>query len=145
MRASKIATEELELAEYAVLISALGFEQRATAVAKRVSSRSTSKLALGFDHNHDCSYLQNEVWFREHGFTILPSLNARDFSAALAQHTDAVLMLLKDQKEGAEARIAIDVSCFDRRRLADLVQWVSSIKLSRLVVDFWYCYSGSTF
>lgn len=139
MRVSKIAAEEFEKSEYAVLITALGFEKRSTAVSERISSRCISKFALGFDHNHDCSYNQNDVWFREHGFTILPGLNANDFSGALAQHADALLIRLQDQTKGGESKIAIDVSCFDRRRLADLVQWVRSITLPRLVIDFWYC------
>jgi hypothetical protein len=139
MRAKKISTEEIEQAEYAMLISALGFESRATAVANRISSRCINKIALGFDHNHDCSYFKNEEWFRQNGFEILPDLSSSDFSAALIQYTDALLILLLDQKKEAEAKIAIDISCFDRRRLADIVQWVCSMKIPGLVVDFWYC------
>lgn len=139
MRSSNIDSAALDAIEYSLVISALGFERRATAVAARLTPRYTNGLALGFDHNHSCSYDENEKWFREHSFVIAPQVKAVDFAASLASHTAPILASWIEEDINVSRSIAIDVSCFDRKRLADIVQWVISLPSSSIVVDFWYC------
>jgi hypothetical protein len=139
MMIRNIPSSEIETADYSLIICALGFESRSIAVASKLQSRCKNKLALGFDHNHEYSYNENKIWFIQHSFSVVSDLNSSNFSAALVSHADIHLTNSTDDNASATPSIAIDISCFDRRRLADLVQWLRSKTTLDFNIDFWYC------
>lgn len=139
METKNLTSEEAAQSEYSVFICALGFEARSTAVARRIAGRYQRGFALGFDKNHECSYAENETWFRTNSFEIIADLSSANFSLLLAQYIDPYIYSgSSDDDHDDILRIGIDVSSFDRKRLAELVNWVSSIR-RRIQVDFWYC------
>lgn len=118
---------------YDLLVSALGFEQRATAVASLIQDRSVRKIALGFNHNQVHSYGQNDEWYRAHGFEVYTDLSEEEFSSAFLTSLQKVLAT------GVQCiRMAVDVSCLDRRRLASVVHALRNFSSAPLLVDFHY-------
>lgn len=122
---------------YDLLCTALGFESRATAVSQRLSRRSERCIAFGFDHNCVLAYKTNESWFIEQRFLVKGGLSADDFLNAF---DDEILKLESDNAAPTSSgiSIAIDCSCFDRARLAVIVDRLRRSS-RRLTVDFYYC------
>lgn len=126
---SKLAAETV----YDAFIAALGFESRAVAVAESVPFEARRKFAFGFDHNQVLAHDRNLEWFRSNRFEVWPGLDATDFALAVKDLVEASAPL-------GPLRIAIDISCFDRQRLAVVVDACWRASLTRPVqVDFAYC------
>ena len=120
---------------YYLFVSALGYEKRATAIADYWSQRSLKRMALGFDHNHVLSFERNKAWFSDHGFDLKPNLSPAQFEALFRDVIFADARL----RESAPVRIGVDVSCFDRFRLAVIVDAIWALaRECDLAVDFHY-------
>lgn len=126
---------------YDLLIAALGFESRATAISGLVVNRSRSRIALGFDHNHALSYIKNEAWFNANAFKIIPNITAEKFGGAVKREIEISLdSSLVGCDQSKPIRVAVDISCFDRRRLAEIVSEIQKISASyKFAIDFLYC------
>lgn len=118
-----------------LLLVAHGYEARAISIAKLAYGNSNRCLALGFDHNRNLSYCDNEQWFRSAGFELRPDLSAKEFSAEIP-------LILRDayySKRSAAFRLAVDISCFDRYRLAIIVEQIEKFgEIAPIDVDFFY-------
>jgi len=118
-----------------IFIAAHGYESRATAVARKMVGAAKSLLCFGFDHNQVLFFSKNLEWFREHGFRIFPNVTAAEFAPTVTKALfDAAV-----NAENSDLRIAVDISSFDRYRLACLIDVLEKLSAERrLTIDFWY-------
>jgi hypothetical protein len=116
-----------------LLICACGFETRATAVAKLIHRMSKKRLAIGFPDRQVLSYLANRKWFDEHEFEIHTPRDS-GFRQSLSQSMESSIADLRNES----CRIAVDVSCFNRLRLAHIVNAVQCLPHREIQVDFLY-------
>jgi hypothetical protein len=125
---------------YGLFLAAHGFESRATAVPAKVAGRALIRIALGFDHNHVLSYPDNDDWFRSNGFVPRPNLSAAKFSIVVEQALAEAVNTRSAQSGGEPINVAVDVSCFDRHRLAIILDQIWRLGAAHPIqVDFWYC------
>jgi hypothetical protein len=124
---------------YDLLVAALGFEARATAVAKHFFDRYKKGCAIGFDHHRSCSYDVNLEWYKAEKFNIIEDVSTDDFPRVLVREIGEHLAAGEGKPQLRPFRIAIDISCLDRRRLADVVHWTRTQSVRGVIVDFWYC------
>lgn len=129
---SNLSSEDLETENYDLLICAGGFESRAVFIAEKLYGRYKRAVAIGFDHNQCLSYKSNCDWFSQHGVEIFESVGKSVFQAMLVK-------VLSDLHDAKSIRIAIDISCFDRYRLAELISAMQTLsKVVGVTTDFWY-------
>ncbi|MDD5329617.1 MAG: hypothetical protein PHX38_06400 [Sulfuricella sp.] len=135
-----ISDKELLRDAYDLLIVAHGFETRATAIARAINGRAKVRLALGFNHNKVGAYIENDIWFRENNFTIIPDLSSGAFSTSLQSALQELWSSVDADIANNPIQIAIDISCFDRQRLAEIISSLrSTLPSLRVLIDFWYC------
>lgn len=120
---------------YDLLVATLGFEHRATAVASTLRDRSEHMVALGFNHNQLLAYRSNEAWFKSAGFQVEDDLSTKDFAESFTRN---IRRVSEKQSGSAPPRIAVDVSCLDRLRLAAIIDILRTLDLGSLTVDFFY-------
>jgi hypothetical protein len=132
-----VTRAELAALEYDIQICALGYEMRATAVAKASNSSMRSRIAFGFNHNQLLSYADNLAWFNSNRFEIKTDLLADEFGKSFSESLDIRLGELDNL--GRTLRICVDISCLDRRRLAEIVHYFRSSLSCPAQIDFWYC------
>ncbi len=123
-----------------LLVVAHGFESRGTAIAREIGEQSKRRIAFGFDHNRVAAFEENGRWFKKNGFVTVPDLSRKAFSDSL----ESVFRELFDSEDiaaiNSTARIAVDISCFDRQRIAEIVGVLRRCSLSHnFSTDFWYC------
>lgn len=118
----RILTEqppELSDDSFDIAICCLGYENRATKVADVFFRRSQRRVCIGFDKNHIHSYSLNFEYFTSRNFEIHPNVTDASFE-------ETVRSIVSDEihplSKKIAMRIAVDVSCFDRYRLAVLVK-----------------------
>jgi hypothetical protein len=92
--------------------------------------------AFGFDHGRELSHASNKLWFEKNGFSILDDLSTVAFSKIISNELE---LFFDERKSSSETSVAIDISCFDRRRLAEIMNWIRSTKRPGITFDFWYC------
>lgn len=117
--------------EYDLFIASCGYESRATAIARNVSSRAKRKLAPGFETNRELRYEDNQRWFRGNGVETDDVGDAR-FRAIV----DAELRGLGSGR--ACPTFCVDVSCMNRLRLAHVVDAIREAPLATIEVSFFY-------
>ncbi|MFC0350653.1 hypothetical protein [Undibacterium danionis] len=137
MKYTTIESDSLDATKYKLLVSALGFESRSTAVSEKLAHKTENRIALGFDHNLTCSYSRNLSWFKENDFQVISEISAEKFSGVFEHEVGKFLNERSEQD--ATVKIAIDISCFDRRRMAEILQFLLSNKSPNIEIDFWYC------
>lgn len=111
--------------EYDLAIFALGFERRASAIANVIQAK--TGLAFGFDHNKTHSYASNFSLFREKGYEVFLDLNNKDFSAVFYRTLCEALTKELAHTTTRVFSVCIDVSSFDRYRLAEMVSTISNL------------------
>jgi len=120
--------------KYDVFIAAVGFEARAVHVAQSVEIHAERRIAIGFKDRHTLNYSANKNWFHQNGFEYL-ELDDNEFRTTL-------LNVLSELSRDTDHRptLAIDISCFNRYRLATMVDLVSTAKIhaTHINVDFLY-------
>ena len=133
-----IDTVAIEIAlqtKYDLFVAAMGFEDRCTAIAPRISAR--RQVAFGFDHNHILQYSNNHSWFELNGYDIKENLAATGFQSAFVHELSNIqLSVGSDFPRGIS--VAIDISSFDRHRLASVVDCIRSTRCPTLTIDFYY-------
>lgn len=113
-----------------IFIAACGYEGRARAVAQQFCKSAKGKLAIGFSSQCELDYPANSQWFQSAGFD-LREVDDGGFRDLIDEY-----LLRYASKVGA--RIEIDISCFNRFRLAHLVDALRSFSQDEVTVIFRY-------
>ncbi|MEX3998745.1 hypothetical protein AB4Y38_07590 [Paraburkholderia sp. EG285A] len=114
-----------------VFIAACGYEGRARAAAQEFHKSATRKLAIGFASQRELEYEVNKAWFGSAGFDLV-EVGDDAFREALDQY------LLNRAPECGAMTLEIDISCFNRYRLAHLVDALRALPIAEVVVTFRY-------
>jgi hypothetical protein len=123
---------------YDVLIASIGYEARATYIAKAISSRVVQVLSAGFDSNHVLHYESNLRYFSTVG-DIVPgdSTYARKIADVLRQHARP-LGRPSDHGPFHPVKVCVDISSMSRPRLAATLLALYSLAEVPVDVDWLY-------
>lgn len=126
--------QELPL-DYDLLVAALGYESRAISVASELARFCRRCIAIGFSRNNEeLSYPANKSWFIENKAQVFDKIEDEDFADKLTSELAQVVSRSK-----VVSRIAIDISCLNRYRLACAFAILIPMLLERrILVDVWY-------
>lgn len=114
-----------------VFIAACGYEGRARAAAQKFHSTAKRKLAIGFTSQRELEYAANREWFESSGFHVV-EVGDDAFREVINQY------FLEFAPEGGVMSVEVDISCFNRLRLAHLVDALRSISKAEVKVVFRY-------
>lgn len=118
-------------ADVDVFIAACGYEGRARAAAQEFHSMAKKRLAIGFTSQHELEYEANSGWFESAGFDFI-EVSDDAFREAVDQY------LLQCASGRSVMDIEVDISCFNRFRLAHLVDALRSLPTQEVKVTFRY-------
>jgi hypothetical protein len=119
MRISTVRPEDVSDEVYDLAICCLGYETRATRVPRVFFRRSLRRVCLGFNQNLIHSYQLNLDYYQEQGLEIHANVGDEAFELTVRSVlTDEFL----NERARGPMRVAVDISCFDRFRLAVLVK-----------------------
>lgn len=120
-----------------LFIAACGYEGRAIAAAQQLAGSAKKRLALGFTLQRELDYQSNSDWFTSAGFDVI-DVGDDEFRTTLDQyisnHLPATEILT----------VEIDISCFNRFRLAHLIDAIRSTPKKKIVVNFRYSIADFT-
>lgn len=114
---SESSVERVAVTSYDLSFHALGFESRSADLAARIKPRVGMRVAIGFDHANAASYSHNLQIYRQEDFRIFEGVADTEFDGV-------VRGVLKELMEGGsekKLKILVDVSCFNRYRLAAII------------------------
>lgn len=114
-----------------VVIAACGYEGRARASAEFFRPMAAIKLAYGFAAQRELDYDANKNWFVENGYEVVEVLDA-EFRLSLESRLNDLRF-----SDGC-ARFDVDISCFNRFRLAHLIDVLRCLPVSAVNVTFRY-------
>lgn len=128
--------ENLPQEEFDIAISCLGYESRATYIPQKFFSGSQRRICLGFDQNFIHSYEANLKFYQNENYEIYPNLSDAAFEETIRSIANEKL----SNPSNKANRVAIDISCFDRFRLAVLVRtlWGAIQSGSLMEIVFFY-------
>jgi hypothetical protein len=134
LRLVKVSSNQLpeQADKFDLMICACGYEARATHVAKIIPCSFSTKLAVGFTDRQELEYEPNKRWFESNGFKVIEPDDSSFRSAIEGISTNCLSL------EG-HLRIVVDISCFNRFRMAHLVDHFRS--LSNPSVSLLFVYS----
>lgn len=117
---------------YDILIAACGYESRSSYAAQQLLTKVSHIVAYAYTGTSAFSYKENSVFYAEVGELRTP-----------ASDEQFAEFLLQDLNEGIRDRpvgaVAVDVSSFDRERLAIIVRTLDRVSArTRVDVDFLY-------
>lgn len=119
--------------DYDLFIAAIGYEKRCNHIAETLPIQSARKMAIAFPSQKVLNYEKNLKWFSDRGFVI-----AEEGEAAFRYWCERTFFSLKSDAKGI-VKIAIDISSFDRFRIAVLVDVIRTLEWATEVrVDFLY-------
>ncbi|WP_318834182.1 hypothetical protein [Burkholderia cepacia] len=114
-----------------VFIVACGYEARARAAAEEFHNSAKKKLAIGFASQRELEYETNKTWFESAGFDLI-EVGDDSFREALDHY-------LNQCASNSEVRqVEVDISCFNRFRLAHLVDALRTSAGPEVTVTFRY-------
>jgi hypothetical protein len=129
MRFVNETPESLRDENFDVIICALGYEARATKVASQFFRGSKEKHALGFTKNLNLNYAKNLDFFQKSGFQVAENVADESFEAMVRSLFDVPF---RAKVEGG-IKVGVDISCFDRFRLAAIVSYIyDSVECGRI-------------
>jgi hypothetical protein len=114
-----------------VFIAACGYEGRARAAAQKFHNNAKKRLAIGFASQHELEYETNSEWFRSAGFNLIEVAD-NEFREIVDLH------LANWTSDRDVARIEVDISSFNRLRLAHLIDSIRSLQKKEITVTFRY-------
>lgn len=119
---------------YDLMIAAVGFEARAIHIAQNVKMSVDRRIALGFINRQVLNFADNKEWFTQNEF--------KYFEQADSEFRNTFIELLQNiiKHDGDSISLVIDISCFNRYRLATMVDVIRSTALlpANIIVDFLY-------
>jgi hypothetical protein len=118
---------------YQLFLTAVGYEQRSRFIAETKNIDASVRVALGFPDEQVFSYRENAAWFEQAGYEV-KHLTDEQFGTEVSKRLND---LEDDQKKSA--RICVDISSLNRRRMAMIVDELRLHTLGRdIKVDFMY-------
>ncbi|WP_143218636.1 hypothetical protein [Achromobacter xylosoxidans] len=114
-----------------LFIAACGYEGRAIAAAQNYLHTAKRRLAIGFTAQRELEYESNRAWFRGAKFDLIEVCDD-NFRDELDQY------LSLHFPEGGIWNVEIDISCFNRFRLAHLVDALRSLLAVEVAIIFRY-------
>jgi hypothetical protein len=144
-----ITSEKSTLEDYCLLVAALGYEERSCFISKKLHGKAQKKIALGFDHNTVLKYESNRAWFKAKNFEIkeycslaIFTVHFEDVIAEMSAETRSPTKKLDATKP---QKIAIDISCLDRARLAAIVSISNEALKTNPLLEFHFFYDIAAF
>lgn len=138
MRISTERPEEMSDETFDLAICCLGYEARATRVSELFFRRSKRRICVGFDRNFIHSYERNLAYFRQNGFEVHANVGDEAFEAIVC---DALGNEFFSGPPSQTTRVAVDVSCFDRFRLAILTRLLWTAVANGHIGDVTFLYN----
>lgn len=123
--------ERTPSADVDVFIAACGYEGRARAAAQEFGNEAKKKLAIGFTSQRELEYEANRQWFESTGFDLIEVSDA-----AFRDRIDKYFLACV--AKGGVRSVEVDISCFNRFRLAHLVDALRSLPGKEITVTFRY-------
>ncbi|MBR0565770.1 hypothetical protein J5J83_06540 [Azoarcus sp. L1K30] len=117
--------------EVDIFIAACGYEGRAIDASKRFHNQAKRKLAIGFALQQELEYGRNKEWFESAGFEFV-EVSDDNFRETINQY------LRQSKPEQDTFAVEVDISCFNRFRLAHLVDALRSLPSQEVKVTFRY-------
>lgn len=114
-----------------VFIAACGYEGRATAASKKYHHTARRKLAIGFASQRELEYDSNKAWFESANFDVI-EVGDDKFRDELNEY------LSQWSPEDGVWKVEIDISCFNRFRMAHLVDALRTLAAAEVAVTFRY-------
>lgn len=120
--------------KYDLFIAAVGFEARAIYIAQNIKMKAARRVALGFIDRQVLNFANNKEWFVQNTFEY--------FEHADDGFRNAFVELLQKTPthEDNSIHLVIDISCFNRFRLATMLDVIRSDtrRPENIYVDFLY-------
>lgn len=121
-----------------LLVATLGYESRAINVAQMLEARTERIVAIDYAVHHVHSYASNLAYFEGHEILREPDSALRKRLLGCVQDVREAL----DARDEARApRVAVDISCMDRDRLAKVVLALTVDQDQELEVHFFYSFA----
>lgn len=119
---------------YELIVAAVGFEARAVYLAEKLSLNATRRVCIGFEDRQVLNFARNRQIFVERGFEYFEAPD-ESFKSLFRHLIEQVAI-----GDGDTARIAIDISCFNRFRLAAIIETLNLLPTigRNVIVDFLY-------
>lgn len=119
-----------------LVITCLGYESRAITIAQTFFNSAIKRVALGFDRQKILAYPANETWFYENNFETFQDVTDAAFEITVT----SLLTEVHQKNPNKELKIGIDISCFDRYRLAVLTRLMAhDVSEFNTQLYFFYC------
>lgn len=121
---------------YDLIISCLGYEQRAIAVPNKLSNFEISqRIAIGFEETRKLNYIHNRAWYLENNTSVR--------ICAVEEISSLVVDALMDCDGDSDGciRTIVDISCFSSDRLAAIIEGIQLYQYKdkrKVQVDFQY-------
>lgn len=132
----RINLDSLNSDPYDLALCALGYESRATAMFKRKQPRATRVVALGFDFGNCLSYDSNLQYFKRSKYEVIENIPDITFEEICE---DVLESSIPKTSTNERFRVLIDISCFNRYRLATLISLIAKFSRNRTIeIDFYY-------
>lgn len=130
-----IELQHVQSTKYHLAIHAIGFEARAIELLKQVKYEADHAIAFGFNYGQTISYADNLTFFRANNVKTLVDLDDSQFERDF--HHELALATARSRDHAF--RLLVDISCFNRTRLAAIISSISvAAQLVKLEVDFFY-------
>jgi hypothetical protein len=127
-----------QVKRYDALVATVGFESRATHIAQVLADRAGQVWAFDYQQNHVHSYNANRHFFQD-AIIEEPESAYRKSLMLLVEQLRGNLPI-DSQGQARVPRIAVDISCMDRDRLARTVLALTQDQTEVLQVDFLYSF-----
>lgn len=120
-----------------IVVCALGYEARATKVARTYFSDATRRVCIGFDRHKTLNYSQNLEYFRRHKYEIMLDVADEVFESRLVGILSPSLGMFSQ----GPTKIGVDISCFDRHRLAILTNLLFDLVVEGSISEVLFFYN----
>lgn len=129
-----------ETQRYDLLIATLGYESRARTIAEKLAPHTDAIFAFDYAQHHVHAYSDNRRFFAMHTIVDEPEPAHRKILNLLVEAARERLTEAEPESRRA-LRVAVDISCMDRDRLARTVMALSIDQSQTLEVDYHYSFA----
>jgi hypothetical protein len=123
---------------YDLLIATLGFETRATYIPRLLEDKTERICGIDYAVHHVHSYERNLEYFQAHELVQEPTSAVRKRLTGLVQEVREALVARDDDRP---PRVAVDISCMDRDRLAKIVLALTVDQDAAVDIHFFYSFA----